>query len=67
MREVIAKRLQESHTSIPSYTLNIDVSITELNKIRKQMNKDVSDEMRISINHLLIKIVCNISWGRIYM
>jgi len=57
MREVIAKRLQESHTSIPSYTLNIDVSITEINKIRKQMNKDVSDEMRISINHLLIKIV----------
>ena len=57
MREVIAKRLQESHNSIPSYTLNIDVSITEINKIRKQMNKDVSDEMRISINHLLIKIV----------
>lgn len=57
MREVIAKRLQESHTSIPSYTLNIDVSISEINKIRKQMNRDVSDEMRISINHLLIKIV----------
>ncbi len=57
MREVIAKRLQESHTSIPSYTLNIDVSISEINKMRKQMNRDVSDEMRISINHLLIKIV----------
>jgi len=57
MREVIAKRLKESHTSIPSYTLNIDVSISEINKIRKQMNRDVSDEMRISINHLLIKIV----------
>ena len=57
MREVIAKRLQESHTSIPSYTLNIDVSISEINKIRKQMNRDVSDGMRISINHLLIKIV----------
>ena len=57
MREVIAKRLQESHTSIPSYTLNIDVSISEINKIRKQLNRDVSDEMRISINHLLIKIV----------
>ncbi len=57
MREVIAKRLQESHSSIPSYTLNIDVSISEINKMRKQMNRDVSDEMRISINHLLIKIV----------
>ncbi|MEL0185420.1 MAG: pyruvate dehydrogenase complex dihydrolipoamide acetyltransferase [Hyphomicrobiales bacterium] len=57
MREVIAKRLQESHSSIPSYTLNIDVSISEINKIRKQMNRDVSDEMRISINHLLVKIV----------
>lgn len=73
MREVIAKRLQESHTSIPSYTLNIDVSISEINKIRKQMNRDVSDEMRISINHLLIKIVSlsmikvpeiNTSWAK---
>ncbi len=57
MREVIAKRLQESHSSIPSYTLNVDVSITEINKIRKKMNKDISDDMRISINHLLIKVV----------
>lgn len=36
MREVIAKRLQESHSSIPSYALNVDVSITEINKIRKK-------------------------------
>jgi len=57
MREVIAKRLQESHSSIPSYALNVDVSITEINKIRKKMNKDISNDMRISINHLLIKIV----------
>jgi pyruvate dehydrogenase E2 component (dihydrolipoamide acetyltransferase) len=57
MREVIAKRLQESHSSIPSYALNVDVSITEINKIRKKMNKDISDDMRISINHLLIKVV----------
>jgi len=57
MREVIAKRLQESHSSIPSYALNVDVSVTEVNKIRKKMNKDISDDMRISINHLLIKVV----------
>jgi len=57
MREVIAKRLQESHSSIPSYALNVDVSVTEMNKIRKKMNKDISDDMRISINHLLIKVV----------
>lgn len=57
MREVIAKRLQELHSSIPSYALNVDVSITEINKIRKKMNKDISDDMRISINHLLIKVV----------
>ena len=57
MREVIAKRLQESHSSIPSYALNVDVSVTEINKIRKKMNKDISDDMRISINHLLIKVV----------
>jgi pyruvate dehydrogenase E2 component (dihydrolipoamide acetyltransferase) len=56
MRIVIAKRLEESNTQIPSYTLNLDCSISKLSEIRETMNSDLSDQLRLSINHFLIKI-----------
>ncbi|MDG2187643.1 MAG: pyruvate dehydrogenase complex dihydrolipoamide acetyltransferase [Hyphomicrobiales bacterium] len=56
MRMVIAKRLEESNTQIPSYTLNLDCSISKLNEIRETMNSNLSDQLRLSINHFLIKI-----------
>ena len=56
MRMVIAKRLEESNTQIPSYTLNLDCSISKLSEIRETMNSDLSDQLRLSINHFLIKI-----------
>ena len=36
MRSVIAERLQQSNSTIPSYTLNIDASIKKLNEVRKK-------------------------------
>ncbi len=56
MRSVIAERLQQSSSTIPSYTLNIDVSIRSLNEIRKRMNDDLPEGTRLSFNHFLIKI-----------
>ena len=55
MRSVIAERLQQSNSTIPSYTLNIDASIKKLNEVRK-MNEDMLDETKLSFNHFLIKI-----------
>ena len=56
MRSVIAERLQQSNSTIPSYTLNIDASIKKLNEVRKKMNEDMLDETKLSFNHFLIKI-----------
>lgn len=56
MRSVIAERLQQSNSTIPSYTLNIDASIKRINEVRKKMNEDMSDEIKLSFNHFLIKI-----------
>ncbi|MAU57804.1 MAG: pyruvate dehydrogenase complex dihydrolipoamide acetyltransferase [Rhodobiaceae bacterium] len=56
MRSVIAERLQLSNNTIPSYTLNIDASIKKLNDIRKSMNNDLEDDIKLSFNHFLIKI-----------
>ena len=56
MRLVIAKRLEESNLQIPSYTLNIDCSISKLNKVRNSMNEHFDNHQRLSINHFIIKI-----------
>ena len=56
MRSVIAERLQQSNSTIPSYTLNIDASIKRINEVRKKMNEDMLDEIKLSFNHFLIKI-----------
>lgn len=56
MRLVIAKRLEESNLQIPSYTLNLDCSISKLNQIRNLMNEHFDNHQRLSINHFIVKI-----------
>ena len=56
MRLVIAKRLEESNLQIPSYTLNLDCSISKLNKVRNSMNEHFDNHQRLSINHFIIKV-----------
>ena len=57
IRNIISTRLQESNLTIPSYSINVDASIINLNKSRANMNSDLTEnENRISINHFLIKI-----------
>ena len=55
MRRVIAKRLTESARDIPHFPLNIDCKIDELLALRKQLNEQAVDGVKISVNDLLIK------------
>jgi pyruvate dehydrogenase E2 component (dihydrolipoamide acetyltransferase) len=53
MRKVIAKRLVESKTTIPHFYLHIDIDVTELVKLRQEINKNT----KISLNDFIVKAV----------
>lgn len=56
IRYVIAKRLAESKQTVPHFYLSVDVSVSKLNKIRKQMNEYLEKQGdKISINDIIIK------------
>lgn len=53
MRRVIAKRMLESHTDIPTVTQNTYADVTELLSLRKELNED--RDRRISLNDCIIR------------
>lgn len=53
-RQTIARRLQESKTSIPHYRLIADVRVDALKALRSELNKSLPDS-NISLNDMLIK------------
>ncbi len=55
IRKVVAERMFKSHNEIPSVTHNMRADVTELIKLRKQINE--SSEVKITINDLVIKAV----------
>ena len=55
MRKVIAKRMLESHTNIPTVTQNTPVDVTKLMKLRKELNEE--RESRISVNDFVLRAV----------
>lgn len=55
MRKVIAKRMLESHTNIPTVTQNTQVDVTRLMALRKELNEDKST--KISVNDFIIRAV----------
>jgi pyruvate dehydrogenase E2 component (dihydrolipoamide acetyltransferase) len=62
MRKTIAKRLQESKSTIPHFYLTIECDITELNKAREYINAkarlvDGKPEYKISVNDFIIKAI----------
>lgn len=57
MRKVIAKRMMSSHTEIPVVTQNIEVDVTALLNLRKEINDSKDKANRISVNDLIIKAV----------
>ena len=57
MRRVIAKRMFQSHSEIPSVTQNIEVDVTELMSLRAYVNEALEKERRISVNDFILKAV----------
>ena len=55
MRRVIAKRMLESHTNIPTVTQNTRVDVTRLLELRRAFN--VERESRVSINDFVVLAV----------
>jgi pyruvate dehydrogenase E2 component (dihydrolipoamide acetyltransferase) len=55
MRKVIAKRLSDSNNNVPDFPLTIDCEIDELLKLRKELNGQAPDGVKVSVNDMLIK------------
>jgi pyruvate dehydrogenase E2 component (dihydrolipoamide acetyltransferase) len=56
MRLVIAQRLQQSKQNIPHFYETIDIDVTDLSRLREQMNRGLEAEgIRLSIGDLIAK------------
>ncbi|XP_073176899.1 dihydrolipoyllysine-residue acetyltransferase component of pyruvate dehydrogenase complex, mitochondrial isoform X2 [Lepidochelys kempii] len=55
VRRVIAQRLMQSKQTIPHYYLSIDINVEEILELRKELNKEVSENIKLSINDFIIK------------
>ncbi|PHR93349.1 MAG: pyruvate dehydrogenase complex dihydrolipoamide acetyltransferase [Robiginitomaculum sp.] len=55
MRRVIAKRLTESARDVPHFPLNIDCEIDDLLAMRKELNGQAPEGVKISVNDMLIR------------
>ncbi|MEE9346850.1 MAG: pyruvate dehydrogenase complex dihydrolipoamide acetyltransferase [Robiginitomaculum sp.] len=55
MRKVIAKRLVASNLEVPDFALVIDCEIDELLAMRKQLNAQAPEGVKISVNDMLIR------------
>ncbi|XP_032643909.1 dihydrolipoyllysine-residue acetyltransferase component of pyruvate dehydrogenase complex, mitochondrial [Chelonoidis abingdonii] len=55
IRRVIAQRLMQSKQTIPHYYLSIDINVGEILELRKELNKEVSENIKLSVNDFIIK------------
>lgn len=55
MREIIAKRLQESKQTIPHFYLTVECNIDALLEARKQVNSLAEGKYKLSVNDFIIK------------
>ena len=55
MRKIIAQRLQESKANAPHFYLTVDCEIDTLLAARKVMNAQSPDDVKISVNDLVIR------------
>jgi pyruvate dehydrogenase E2 component (dihydrolipoamide acetyltransferase) len=56
MRRVIASRLGESIGPIPTFYLTIEIEMDNALALRKQVNANLSDEEKISVNDIIVKV-----------
>ena len=55
MRKVIASRLAESIGPIPTFYLTVEIEMDNALAVRKQINANLSDDEKISVNDIIIK------------
>ena len=55
MRRVIAKRLSDSNINVPDFPLTVDCEIDALLKMRKELNAQAPEGIKISVNDMLIR------------
>ena len=55
IQKVVAKRLSDSNTNVPDFPLNIDCEIDELLKMRKELNAQAPEGVKVSVNDMLIR------------
>lgn len=55
MRKVIAKRLSASNNNVPDFPLTIDCEIDALLKLRKELNGQAPEGVKVSVNDMIIK------------
>jgi len=77
VRQVIAKRLLQSKTTIPHYYLSVDVEMDDVLALRKELNSALGDGgVKLSVNDFILKASalsclkvpeCNSSWQDTYV
>jgi pyruvate dehydrogenase E2 component (dihydrolipoamide acetyltransferase) len=55
MRQVIASRLTESIGPIPTFYLTVEIEMDSLLATRKQINANLDDDSKISVNDIIVK------------
>ncbi len=56
MRQIIASRLAESIGPIPTFYLTIEVEMDNVLALRKQINTNLNDDEKISVNDIIVKV-----------
>uniref|UniRef100_A0A8D0E7X4 Acetyltransferase component of pyruvate dehydrogenase complex n=1 Tax=Salvator merianae TaxID=96440 RepID=A0A8D0E7X4_SALMN len=55
IRKVIAQRLMQSKQTIPHYYLSIDVNMEDILVLRKELNQEMPENTKLSVNDFIIK------------
>jgi len=55
MRQVIASRLVESIGPVPTFYLTVEIEMDNTLAVRKQINSNLSDDEKISVNDIIVK------------
>ena len=55
IRQVIASRLAESIGPIPTFYLTVEIEMDGALAVRKQINANLSDEEKVSVNDIIVK------------
>jgi len=55
MRKVVARRLSESNNNVPDFPLTVDCEIDALLSMRKELNSQAPEGVKVSVNDMLIR------------